>query len=119
MSKDFRELRRQRQEQAPVQQGITPVIPEDVYTVAPLDRETVSPLHSETVSQPHGKTPTEDDQVIKTSFYPKQDQLDKLDDLASEYNRRYRRQRKRIDRQDIMRYLIDQCSRESIDDLRI
>ena len=43
-------------------------------------------------------TQLEDDQAIKTSFCPTQSQLDKLDDLASEYNRRYRRQRKKIDR---------------------
>ncbi len=57
--------------------------------------------------------------VTKTSFYPRQDQLDKLDDLASEYNKRYRRQRRRIDRQDIVRYLIDQCDLETLADLQL
>lgn len=78
------------------------------------DNETVKPSNSLTVPQSE-----EDDQVIKTSFYPTQAQLDKLDDLAGEYNRRYRRQRKRIDRQDIIRFLIDQCTLESLEDLKL
>jgi hypothetical protein len=73
-------------------------------TVEPSDRETVAPS---------------EDQVVKTSFYPRQDQLDKLDDLAGEYNKRYRRQRKRIDRQDIIRFLIDGCTLDSLEDLKL
>jgi hypothetical protein len=61
--------------------------------------------------------PPEENQVVKTSFYPLPAQLDKLDDLASEYNRRYRRQRPKINRNDIIRYLIDQCSIETLSDL--
>jgi hypothetical protein len=38
-------------------------------------RETGEPSHGETGQEPN---------VVKTSFYPTQDQLDKLDDLASE-----------------------------------
>ena len=58
-------------------------------------------------------------EVVKTSFYPRLDQLEKLDDLATEYNKRYRRLRKRIDRQDIMRFLIDQCTLDSLEALNL
>jgi hypothetical protein len=108
-------MRRERQgQETPPQQGITPVVPENVFGVTlPGREETVPPAHSETVSE------SKDDQVIKTSFYPRQDQLDKLDDLAGEYNKRYRRQRKRIDRQDIIRFLIDRCTLDSLEDLNL
>lgn len=112
----------------------------DSITVPQQERETVSPSHSpitvspqnreagfsgETVKQSHRETAQhshsetgEEERVIKTSFYPTQGQLDKLDDLASEYNRYYRRQRARINRNDIVRYLIDQCTLDSLTDLR-
>lgn len=111
MPEDFRNLRKKRQEQGNPPQGI--VVPENVYEVALPDRETVGQSNSETVEP--SKSEPKDDQVTKTSFYPRQDQLDKLDDFAAEYNKRHRRQRKRIDRQDIIRYLIDRCT--SLDDL--
>lgn len=111
---DFREQRKQRQQhQQTLQQGIAPVTPEDVYSVPLANRETVSPDTSKTVPQ------SLDEQLVKTSIYPTQGQLDKLDDLAGEYNKRYRRQRKKIDRQDIIRYLIDQCDLETLTDLQI
>lgn len=84
----------------------------DETAVKSSDIKTVAPSNSETVTGSSGN-------VIKTSFYLTQDQLDKLDDLVTEYNRRYRRQRKRIDRQDIIRFLIDQCTLESIEDLQL
>jgi hypothetical protein len=106
---DFRDLRRNRQQQGqPPSQGV--VVPENVYQVT--SGETVKPDNSENVTQ------ITDYQVIKTSFYPTQEQLEKLDDLAGEYNKKYRRQRKRIDRQDIVRYLIDKCNLESLTDLQ-
>jgi hypothetical protein len=114
MPEDFREQRKKRQEQAaPPPQGI--VVPENVYGISlPGREETVPPANGETVIEPT------EDQVVKTSFYPRQDQLDKLDDLAGEYNKRYRRQRKRIDRQDIIRFLIDRCtSLDSLEDLKL
>ena len=60
----------------------------------------------------------EEEQVVKTSFYPRLDQLDKLDDLAAEYNRLYRRKRPRINRNDIIRFLIDLCDLDMLDDLK-
>jgi hypothetical protein len=62
-------------------------------------------------------TPAAESQVVKTSFYPRPAQLDKLDDLAAEYNRRYRRQRPRINRNDIIRFLIDRCDLDMLADL--
>lgn len=79
----------------------------------PLDNEPGESENRETV------LPSEDDQVVKTSFYPTQGQLDKLDDLAGEYNKRYRRQRKKIDRQDIIRFLIERCDLNALTDLQI
>lgn len=79
------------------------------------DPETATPPHRLTVQQSHSEA--EEERVIKTSFYPTQDQLDKLDDLASAYNKRYRRQRPRINRNDIVRYLIDQCEIDNLADL--
>lgn len=62
-----------------------------------------------------GTTPPTDTDLIKTTFYPTQAQLDTLDDLAAEYNKHYRRQRKKIDRQDIIRFLLDKLG--TLDDL--
>jgi hypothetical protein len=78
----------------------------------------------ETVKQPHGGAASEEEApaeglVVKTSFYPKPDQLDKLDDLASEYNRRYRRKRPRINRNDIVRFLIDLVDLDMLDELNL
>jgi hypothetical protein len=55
----------------------------------------------------------------KTSVYLRQDQIDKLDDLTTDYNKKYRRQRKKINRNDIVRYLIDHCSLDSLSDLNL
>ncbi len=78
-----------------------------------VDSKTVEPLHSETALP----SSTHDDQLVKTSFYPTQTQLDKLDDLATEYNKKYRRQRRKIDRQDIIRFLIEECTINTLADL--
>jgi hypothetical protein len=85
----------------------------------PTEKETTLPPTPNTVSSSTPETVPHDDLVVKTSFYPRQDQLEKLDDLASEYNKRYRRQRKKIDRQDIVRHLIDKCDLDALADLQI
>src|SRR5258708_34412882 len=74
--------------------------------------------HGKTVSTSHSET-TQEQKAIKTSFYPTQDQLDKLDDLATDYNSHYHKQRQTINRNDIVRYLIDQCSIETLDGLTL
>ncbi len=86
-----------------------------MYQPAQQDSNTVKQPYSETVNEEE-ETPAED-QVIKTSFYPKPAQLDKLDDLAAEYNRRYRRKRPRINRNHIVRFLIDLVDSDMLDEL--
>jgi hypothetical protein len=81
------------------------------------DSQTVAPAHSDTVAASYSAP--EEDQVIKTSFYPKPAQLDKLDDLASEYNRIHRRKRPRINRNDIVRFLIDLVDLDMLDKLNL
>ena len=95
--------------------GATPGL-SDGGTVEPSDRATVPPPHRETGLPPGGsreETPREagGEGLKKTSFYLRADQLDKLDELAYAYKRRTGR---RIDRQDIVRALIDRCT---LDDL--
>jgi hypothetical protein len=90
-----------------------PQVP-NIYTKT-IAKPPVAPLNSNTSPQ----LQAEDHRIIKTSMYPTQTQLDKLDDLAAEYNKLYRRQRKKIDRQDIIRYLIEQCDLETLADLDI
>ena len=70
-------------------------------TVIPQDSKTVKPLSSETVKRG----------LTKTSFYLRPDQIEKLDDLAHECKKRTGR---RIDRQDIIRALIDNTDLENI-----
>ena len=111
---DLQGQRRERQNKPAPAQGI--VVPENIFDTTPANGETVEHLNSTT--SPTEDNPTaEGDHIVKTSFYPTQGQLDKLDDLASEYNKRYRRQRRRIDRQDIIRYLINQCTLENLANL--
>ncbi len=85
-------------------------------TVELSDRATVPPPHRETAPPPRGGTgealrETGRKGLKKTSFYLRTDQLDKLDELAYAFKRRTGR---RIDRQDILRALID---RYTLDDL--
>ncbi len=85
-------------------------------TVEPSNRGTASPPYSETAAPSRGsaeETPREagGGSLRKTSFYLRADQLDKLDDLAFAYKKRTGR---RIDRQDIVRLLIDRCDLETL-----
>lgn len=70
-------------------------------TVVPQSRETVSPSHSNTVTA----------QLNKTSFYLTQEQLDKLDEIAFAYKRSTG---KRINRNDIVRFLVDHARLEAL-----
>ncbi len=92
------------------------VEPPHGVTVEPSDRGTVPLSYSETAAPPRGsaeETPREAGgrSLKKTSFYLRADQLDKLDELAYAYKRRTGR---RIDRQDIVRLLIDRCNLDSL-----
>jgi hypothetical protein len=95
-------------------------------TVKQENRETVKQLDSDTVEQSSGETviPQEDANTVKrlnsdtvkreltkTSFYLRPHQLEKLDDLAHDCKKATGT---RIDRQDIIRVLIDSVDLESI-----
>ena len=87
----------------------TTVPPSDSHTVAPHHGDTAAPSDSGTVPAPGRKAGRMG--AEKTTFYLRPDQLDKLDELAYAYKKRTGR---RIDRQDIVRLLIDRCT---LDDL--
>jgi hypothetical protein len=73
------------------------------------NRETVKPLNSHTVEQSNSETVKRG--LTKTSFYLRPDQTEKLDDLEHGCKKRTGR---RIDRQDIIRALIDNADLESL-----
>ncbi len=74
-----------------------------------LHRSTVAPQHRETVKPSYGSAVTAE--LHKTSFYLTQAQLDKLDELAYAYKRHTG---KRINRNDIMRFLVDHARLETL-----
>jgi hypothetical protein len=84
---------------------------------AQLDSETVSLSNCETGKQSSDDTVVQSTRetvksgLEKTSFYISHKQLDKLDDMAHEYKKRTG---KRINRNDIVRHLIDQVDLESL-----
>ena len=101
---------------------------QDSETVTPLNRETVEQqsgetgelyygetaerLISNTVTQQHGITA---EQLEKTTFYLEASQSEKLDDLAHDYKKRTGQ---RINRNDIVRYLIDQATLDSLEGIK-
>jgi len=68
--------------------------------------ETASTTTPDPVMTPQQATKTQTRSVKPTSFYLTPDQLRKLDDLAYTYNGRTG---KRINRNDIIRHLVDTC----------
>lgn len=107
--------------QATVQQDSTTVSPshseevaqEERSTVEPSYRETPERLYSQTVTQRDGETVQEKQE--KTSFYLRPALLEKLDDLAHEYRKRTGH---RINRNDIVRHLVEGCSLDSLAGLK-
>ena len=85
------------------QQKQPTVSPESSSTVTPLQRDTALP-HSRKI----------DKKEEKVTFYLTSGQADKLDDLAYDHKKRTG---KRINRNDIVRYLIDQCTAESLNNI--
>lgn len=85
----------------------------DIVTSSRSDTVTASLLHRETVQQMSTVAPShrETKKDRKTSFYLTQEQTDKLDDLAYEHKKRTGQ---RINRNDIVRHLIDQCDIDSL-----
>lgn len=96
------------------------VVPLHSSPVSQEGSATVAQVHSSTDRQPHneadiplsGGTARKDK---KTSFYLTSEQIDKLDDLAYEHKKRTGQ---RINRNDIVRFLIDQCTVESLSQIR-
>ena len=89
-------------------------------TVSPLDSETVEQQHSEAVPLQYGETAQHSDSNTvtqqhrktvkkerKISFYLTSEQERKLDDLAYDF---LQRTGKRINRNDIVRFLVDQAN---------
>jgi hypothetical protein len=114
-------------------QGSDTVITPHGETVKPLERptatqeesDTVSPFHSPTVQEEqrtelspfHSETVglSKDQFSRKVSFYLTPRQEKKLDDLADDYRRQH--EGKRINRNDIVRHLINHCTLESLESL--
>lgn len=88
------------------------------------NRETVKPLKADAVVRQAPKEETKDvttvkpfngktvkAELLKTSFYLLSEQSEKLDDLVHDYKKRAG---KRIDRQDVIRALIDSANLENL-----
>ena len=75
-------------------------------------RETVERLYSNTVTRQDGKASEE---FEKTTFYLTAEQVEKLDDLAHDHKKRTGQ---RINRNDIVRHLIDQATLDSLDGIK-
>ena len=93
------------------------VEPSNSVTAVPLSSDTVVPSQSETAIQQQSRkvkplNSTTVKKEVKVSFYLTPEQEQKLDDLAYEHKKRTG---KRINRNDIVRHLVDNCS---IEDLR-
>jgi hypothetical protein len=93
----------------------------DSDKVSESQSENVLPLHSETVQSPQPQIEPQKPQKpgkvkkdTKVSFYLTAEQEQKLDDLAYEHKKRTG---KRINRNDIVRHLIDHCIIEDLYDI--
>src|SRR2546428_4684353 len=78
-------------------------------TVTPFYGETAEQLISNTVTRHYVET---EEQLEKTTFYLTPEQAEKLDDLAHDYKKHTGQ---RINRNDIVRYLIDQATLDSLE----
>jgi hypothetical protein len=95
------------------------VKPSSSVTGLPLSSDTVAPSQSETVTLQQSKevTPlnsTTTKKESKTSIYFTPEEVNKLDDLAYEHKKRTG---KRINRNDIVRHLVDHCSIEDLQNI--
>jgi hypothetical protein len=95
------------------------VEPSSSVTAVPLSSDTVAPSQSETVIEqqsrkvkPLNSTTAKKDS--KVSFYLTSEQEQKLDDLAYEHKKHTG---KRINRNDIVRHLVDHCSIEDLQNI--
>ena len=104
----------------------TPEMPSDMFNDdsaiskltggAPRGRVPVqeSPTPLATASAEIGKKDAQNRSLKQTSFYLLPEQLLKLDDLAHNH---YRRTGRRINRNDIVRHLVDRCELNDLADL--
>lgn len=122
----------QRSDTVPPQEGDTVTTPHS-DTVKPLEHPTTTQKESDTVPPSHSATVQEEQRAEvspshsetvklskdqfsrKVSFYLTPGQEKKLDDLADDYRRQH--EGKRINRNDIVRHLVDQCTLESLESL--
>jgi hypothetical protein len=93
--------------------------PSSSVTAIPLSSDTVVPSQSETVIQQQSRkvktlNSTTVKKEVKVSFYLTPEQEQKLDDLAYEHKKRTG---KRINRNDIVRHLVDHCSIEDLQNI--
>jgi hypothetical protein len=86
---------------------------QDGETVIPFYSETEERLYSNTVTRQSGRETGE--QFEKTTFYLTPEQAEKLDDLAHDYKKH---SGQRINRNDIVRHLIDQATLDSLDGIK-
>ena len=101
------------------QQQRDTLLPSHSETVVPLSSDTVEPSQRETVplQQSRKVKPLNSLTVkkeVKVSFYLTPEQEQKLDDLTYEHKRRTG---KRINRNDIIRHLLDHCSIEDLQNI--
>ncbi len=94
--------------EAQQQQSGETVSPSQGETEKPYYRETEERLYSNTVIQQERETV---EQFEKTTFYLTAEQSEKLDDLAHDHKKQTGQ---KINRNDIVRYLIDQATLESL-----
>ncbi len=78
-------------------------------TVTPLQSETVVPSNRELIPQREASAGPKKDK--KVTFYLTQEQEDKLDALEIEFRQRHKR---KVNRNEIVRLLIDQCDIDSL-----
>lgn len=90
---------------------------QEAQAPSPVQQTTVTPLDSETVTRPNRETVQQQEPSTgqkrgkkKVSFYLDQEQEDKLDALELQF----RQHKKKINRNDIVRYLIDRCDSDQL-----
>ena len=93
--------------------------PSNSVTGLPSNSDTVEPSQSETAIQQQSRkvkplNSTTVKKEIKVSFYLTPEQEQKLDDLAYEHKKQTG---KRINRNDIVRHLVDHCSIEDLQNI--
>jgi len=93
-------------------QGVTTPTAAPTNTVTPLQGATVVPSNRETTPQREASAGPKKDK--KVTFYLTQEQEDKLDALEIEFRQRHKR---KVNRNEIVRLLIDQCDIDSLADL--